>query len=168
MNGLVNFGQTSGAVGRVVLVINGGKDWTFMDDAVRVGDCALIDTRLESIDIPAVEEVTVESIAWTDVSGLSREAEEEEHTSRIALSKDEPSTIECDVGNAVQDLVKQMHKLDRIPRRARAIIDARHISHVAIIWQVLIDAVPARLKLYLSTETVIAVRHIHLWRLGIR
>ena len=102
------------------------------------------------------------------VSILLREAEEEEHTSRVTLSKDELSPIQSDFANAVQDLIEQMHKLNRIPRRASAVVDGRHVGYVAVIWQVLIDTVPARLELYLSTETIIAVCHIHLWRLGIR
>lgn len=134
-----------------------------MDDAVRVGDCALVDTGLKGISIPAVQEVTVESVAWTNVSGSSWKVEEKKHTSRVTMSKDEPPTIQIDVVNAVQDLKKQMHKLDWISRRAGAVVDGRHVGYVAVVFLVHIDAIPARLKLYLSTETVIAVRHIHLW-----
>ena len=90
------------------------------------------------------------------------------YTSRITLRKDKLATIQFDVVHAVQDLVEQMHQLNGIPRRASAIVDARHVGYVAVVFQIIVDAVPAGLELYLSTETVIAVRHIHLWRFGIR
>lgn len=139
-----------------------------MDDTGLVGDCALLDTSLKGINIPAIQEVAVETVAWTNVSTCLRETEEEAHTSRVALSKDEFPTIQCDLANTIQNFIEQMHKLNRIPRRAGTIVDGRHVGYVAVAWQVFVDAVPARLELYLSTETVIAIRHVHLWRLGIR
>lgn len=105
-----------------------------MNDTVRVGDSALVDTGLKSINIPAVEEVAMESVAWTDVSDLSWEAEEEEYTSRVTLSKDVLATIECDIADAVQDLVEQMHELNRMLRRAGAIVDGGHVGDVAVVW----------------------------------
>lgn len=68
MDRLVDFRQAGGTVGGEVLVINGGENGAFMDDTVCVGDCALVDTRLKSIYIPAVQEVAVESVAWEKVS----------------------------------------------------------------------------------------------------
>lgn len=90
------------------------------------------------------------------------------NTSRVPLSKNVFPSIKRDITNAVQNLKEQVHKLNRIPRRACAIVNARHVGYVAVIRQVLIDAVPARLELYLRTKTVVAICHIHLWRLGIR
>ena len=145
------------------MVINGSEDWAFMDDTGLVGDCALLDTSLKSINIPAIQEVAVKSVTWTNVSDWSWESGEEEDTSRVTLCKDELPTIKCDLADAVQDLIEQMHKLNWIPWRAGAIVDGRHVGYVAAVWQVLIDAVPARLELYLSTETIVAVSHVHLW-----
>ena len=56
------------------------------------------------------------------------------HTGRVALSEDIASTIQCDTTHAIQDLVKQMHKLNRIPRRACSIVDDGHVGHMAVIW----------------------------------
>ena len=99
------------------------------DDTGRISDSALVNTGLKSINIPAVQEVAMESVAWTNVSDLLWDAEEKEHTSRITLSKDELPTIQCDIVDAVQDLIEQMHKLNRIPWRAGAIVDNRHVSY---------------------------------------
>lgn len=89
-------------------------------------------------------------------------------TSRVTVSKYELPTIQFDIVDAVQNLEEQVHKLNRIPRRACAIVNIRHVGHMTVIWQVIIDAVPARLELYLSTETVIAVGHAQVWRFRIR
>ena len=90
------------------------------------------------------------------------------HTGRVTLSKDIPPTIQFDTTDAVQDLVKQVHELDRISRRASAIINARHVGHMAVVRLVQIFAVPARLELNLSTKTVVAHRHVHFGGFGIR
>ena len=70
------------------------------------------------------------------VTFFSRRAagEEEMHTSGVALSKHVAPTIQCDTAHAVQDLVKQVHKLDWIPRRACAIVNDGHVGHMAVIW----------------------------------
>lgn len=54
MDGLVNFGFNGWAVGGKVLIINRSEDWTFVDDAVCIGDCTLLNTGFKSIGIPAV------------------------------------------------------------------------------------------------------------------
>ena len=167
MDGLLNFRFNGWAVGGEVLIINGSEDWTLMDDAIRVGDCALLDTLFKSISIPAVEEVAVESIACTDISESESEAEEGKGTSRVTVRKNELSTIQFDIVDAIQDPVEQVHMLNRMRGRAYAIVNVRHVGHMAVVWQVVVDAIPARLELYLSTETVIAVCHVHLRRFGI-
>ena len=97
-----------------------------------------------------------------------REEEEKLRTSRITISKHISPPIDFDIADRVQDLVEQVHQLNRIPRRARAIVDVGHVGHVAVVWLVEVDAIPARLELYLSTEAIVAHRHVHLWRFGIR
>ena len=167
MDGLLNFRFDRRAVGGGVLIINGSEDWALMYNAILVGDCALFDTGFESVGIPAVEEVAVEPVACTKMSDVLSLAEEERHTSRVAISEDELSTIQCDFVNAVQDFKEQMHELNGISRRACAVVDVRHVGHMAVVWQVIVDAIPARLELHLSTETVVAVCHAHVWRFGI-
>lgn len=110
----------------------------------------------------------MESVACTDISDSLSGAVEEMDTSRVTVSKNELPAIQWDIINAVQDLEEQVHKLNRMTGRACAVVNIRHVGHVAVIWQVVVDAVPARLELYLSTETVIAVCHAQVWRFGIR
>ena len=71
MDGLVNFRFDRLAVGREVLIINRSEDWALMHNTICIGDCALFDTGFESVGIPAVEEVAVESVACTKINNVS-------------------------------------------------------------------------------------------------
>ena len=134
MDGLLNFRFDRRAVGGEVLIINRSEDWALMHHAIFVGDCALFDTGFESFGIPTVEEIAVEPVACTTISGVLSLAEEEWHTSWVAMSEDELSTIQFDFVNAVQDLKEQMHELDWIPWRACSVVDVRHVGHMAVVW----------------------------------
>ena len=76
----------------------------------------------------------MKSEACTDVNKCFSEAEVEVRTSRVTVSKDELAAIQCDIVNAVQNLKEQVHELNRISRRACAIVNVRHVGHMAVVW----------------------------------
>ena len=79
MDWLVDDGCAGRADGVGVFVVDGGEDGAFVDDAVCIGDGALFDAGFESVGVPAVEEVAVESESFVrmDVSDFFLEEQRE-------------------------------------------------------------------------------------------
>lgn len=133
MDRLVNFRFDRPAVVGEVLIVNRTEDRALMHNTICIGDCALFDTGFESVGIPAIEEVAVEPITCVKMSDALSWAEEDWHTGWVAVSENELPTIQFDIVNAVQDLKKQVHELNGIPRRACAIVNIRHVGHMAVV-----------------------------------
>lgn len=73
------------------------------------------------------------------------------------MRENEFATVQLDVIHSIQNLVEEMDERNWMRRGTTTIVDARQVLHMAVVWLVQISAIPARLKMHLGTETVLAI-----------
>lgn len=121
------------------VLVYSGKRWAKLDSASGVSYTTLVDSIGKHLLIPSVEEISVEPVA-----------------SGVTVSKDEATTITgVDIVDIIVHLEEEMHEELRVSGRAGTVVDLAEVSHVAAIFLVKIDAIPAGWELNLCAHTVL-------------